>query len=412
MTEAIPLIRPEIDAFPTRDGDELFYVLYDRSGTSEAQLAVSPLALFVVSKMDGIRSILDLRTLVEKDVGSEIACEEISSIIRALDEALFLAGGRFEEYVSRLRREFLAHPVRESRSAGSAYCDDPSELARQLAGMMQSAPPPEENPPATDGAPPRGIIIPHIDYLRGAPGYGQAYRYLQACRPPEVVVVLGLCHQPMKNRFAVLDKDFAVPGATVRLAREETADLLSFCASVADFREDAFLHHGEHSVELQAVWLNHIWGDKTCIIPVLAGSVRDFLEKDSASPNAAADPQIDIFNQALHRLSSRKETLFLASADLAHVGPRFGDEKPVDEQLLETVEEADRHYLASVASGDAAVALESLRRHEDRYRVCSISAIHALNLALPGARGHLLGYYQAANPEMLEVVTYAAMVIP
>ncbi|MCX7935152.1 MAG: MEMO1 family protein, partial [Planctomycetota bacterium] len=121
---------------------------------------------------------------------------------------------------------------------------------------------------------------------------------------------------------------------------------------------------------------------------VLAGSLADFIAA-ADRPSAAAEPQISAFIQALRRLAAEMpgRTLFIASADLAHIGRRFGDDRDIDNTFLAEAEEADRQYLAAAARGDAAAALASLQRHGDRYHVCGSAAIFVLNAVLAGARG-------------------------
>ena len=234
MPPPMPALRPEVDAVPTRHKGKPLFLLYDRSGLSPAQLAISPVVMFVASQLDGETSVLEIQDRFAREAGGEILpSAEVEKILAALDEAMFLRSDRFDAYYAQSCREFLENPVRPPYSAGAAYSDKPEELAKHLDEMLRNAPAPEEPAPASAAgarrSAPLGAIIPHIDYARGATGYGQVYRELAAREPPEAIVVMGTAHHPMQNRFAVLDKDFAVPGGTVRNARETTAAILGAC---------------------------------------------------------------------------------------------------------------------------------------------------------------------------------------
>ncbi len=407
MSAPLPRIRPEIDALPTQHEGEAIFVLYDTSGLSQAQIGVSPPLMFVTMLLDGTNSALDIQDRFRRESGDHLPGEQIQCLLKALDNAFFLEGEHYAGFYRRVREEFENNPVRPSNSAGSAYSADPAELAAALEAMLEDAPPDEEVGDANGR--PRGAIIPHLDYARGAAGYGQAYRTLAQYPRPEIVLVLGTAHAPMTRRYAVCNKDFDLPGGAVRCAREAADTLLRHCAGTADFAADVFVHRGEHSVELQAVWLRHIWGEDIVIIPVLAEGMTELIQEGEVVAEPEAEAQFAVFAEAVNELATRHDIFVLASADLAHVGPRFNDPEAISEALLAQTEETDRHYLAAVAAGDPAAGLASLARHGNRYRVCGFGSIYALGRILPGVRGRLLGYHQAASPEMQQAVTFASM---
>lgn len=406
MPDAVPKLRGEIDAAPvTRDG-ETFYILYDRSGVSGARLLLSPLGLLIAGRLDGAESILELSDALSREMDSPVSCSEIGEVVAALDEAVFLDGVRYQDFYNQAARDFRDAPLRPAASAGSAYADDPHALARDLDRMMAEAPPPETSPSGLS-RPPRGVIAPHLDYARGEAGYGQCYRALAALPPPRTVVVVGTAHLPLRERFSLCDKDFDTPLGAMRVDRELAEKLRRAARPHADLERDVLAHRGEHSIELQAVWLRHVYGDAVRIVPLLAGTLGDFLggERDAA---AAADPLCRALADCLAEAAESDGVMIMASADLSHVGPRFGDSREVTNRFLAEVEEADRSYLAAVSDG-ALPGLKNLAGHGDRHHVCGSACIFALGLALPGAKTTLLGYHQAATPEMRQAVTYASM---
>lgn len=408
MPEAFPKLRGEVDAAPANRDGETYYILYDRAGITPSRLLVSPMGLLIAGRLDGASSVLDISDNLSREYGGVVACSEVEMIVNALDDALFLDGSRFQDFQAQAARDFRTAQLRQPGSAGSAYPDDQEALAFDLNAMMAAAPAPEEQVVRSDRHP-RGIIVPHIDYMRGAPGYGQAYRLLSGRPAPRTVIVIGTAHVPLAERFAICDKDFATPLGTVAADRDICDRLRRALAPVADIDRDILAHRGEHSVELQAVWLRHIYGEDIRIVPLLAASVCEFLDGDRDPSEAARDPVIAAMADALTELSSEDGVMLMASADLSHVGPRFGDSREVTNQFMAEVEDVDRDYLEAVAVS-AMAGLEVLAGHRDRYHVCGSACIFAMGRALPGARARLLGYHQAATPEMHQAVTYAAMV--
>lgn len=406
---AKPKMRAEIEIVPwSREGEEV-YLCYDRSGVSSAKLALAAEAARMAVLFDGAHSLLEVQDFCEKEYGERPHVAEVEEVLDSLDKADFLDTPRFQDYYAELEREFIARPVRESSSAGSVYSDVPEKLAAALDAFMAEARQPEDEDRATNACrqAPRGVIVPHMDYARAGAVYAQVYRELAQCVRPAAAVVIGTGHYPVKNRYVVCPKDFALPGGVMRYHREFTEEILRHCAPEADFTEDILAHRNEHSVELQLVWLRRIWGDDLPVVPVLAGAVDDLLDDPA---RAESEPQLRIFAEALQELGRRERITIIASADLAHVGRRFGDDVDIDTEFQAAVENRDREYLRAVKAGDAAGALRVLQAQADVNRLCGTGCIYALNAALPGVPGRLLGYHQAITPALEQAVSCAGLV--
>jgi hypothetical protein len=185
------------------------------------------------------------------------------------------------------------------------------------------------------------------------------------------VFVCGTAHAPLSAPLSLCAKDFAVPGGVVR-RDAEFCD--RFLARLPGAGGDVLAHRGEHSVELQAVWLRHIWGDAPRIVPILAGALSETGSEHDAAWTALAD----LFADAMALPGG---AVFVASADLAHVGPRFGDDAAMSDEFLAEVEAADRAYLTAVGQGSASEGLDVLSSHGDRYRVCGAASVYGLGCA-------------------------------
>ncbi len=416
MLDVLPKIRDEIDAFPYNGsydsadfGDLPVYILYDTSGLSEAQLLIAESSMSLISRLDGKHSIIDLRAEYERDTGTEIELADIEGLVLELDNARFLDNHRFKDLYNNLLSEFITGSVRSSVCAGSVYSADITKLQLELESLLVHAPKPEVQGRAGNvmRRAPRGIIAPHMDFKRAAFCYGQIYKEMREhYNRPDAVIILGTAHGPLQQRFAVCDKDFAVTGGVVRCQREITSRILADTSAVADFTEDVFAHRSEHSIELQAVWLDYIWKGIE-IVPILVGGMDNFLENPAL---AAIDPEINIMVNALRNIMNDYRVTVIASADLSHIGRRFGDSRDLDIGFISETEVADREYLRAVLAGDGQKALELLASNNDRYHICGIGCIYLLGALLPGINGQLLGYYQAVSHELEQAVGCAGAI--
>jgi len=76
--------------------------------------------------------------------------------------------------------------------------------------------------------------------------------------------------------------------------------------------------------------------------------------------------------------------VYIAGADLSHVGPRFGD-PPLDARTKEEIEAIDREALAAAEKGDADGWFTSIATHQDSSRICGYAPVYAtLRCAAPG----------------------------
>jgi hypothetical protein len=98
----------------------------------------------------------------------------------------------------------------------------------------------------------------------------------------------------------------------------------------------------------------------------------------------------------------------VAGADLAHVGPRFGDAEPVSPDQLRHLGAEDRTMLEAVEAGDADAFFDDAERDGDRRRVCGLSPIWTLLRANGRMPGALRQYGQWPDPQA--VVTFASVV--
>lgn len=362
----------------------------------------------ILGLFDGRHSLLDIQEAFARRFGVLLFREQLVEVIRSLDEHLLLDSPRFADRRAEVEEGFRRAKIRSAFLAGQAYPADPDTLRRQLDGYVAGPDGPGETPPNPAAAGLAGLVLPHIDFARGGPCYAWGYRELEGAPPADRYLILGTVHAPISRAFALTRKDFETPLGMAETDQEFVDRLL---AGVGEgYLEEEVAHRGEHSIEFQAVFLRHRLPatGPVRIVPILCGSFHRLVE-ERRSPAEA--PEIEAFVAALGGVmaSLGGRTVILASADLAHVGPRFGDPRAITPGQLREVGEADREMLAAVEGGDAEAFYRAVSRDGDRRRICGLPPIYTLLRLLPGARGRVLRYSQWPDPQ--GTVTFAAVAL-
>jgi AmmeMemoRadiSam system protein B len=297
---------------------------------------------------------------------------------------------------------------RPSTLAGRSYPAEPEALQRELSGYFEHPDGPGGTPPSPDASRLAGLIVPHIDFERGGPCYAWGYREAEGAAEPDRWLVLGTVHAATTQPFVLTTKHFETPLGAVEADRDFLDGLLPVLGSA--YLADEFAHRAEHSIEFQAVFLRHRTAPErpVRIVPVLCGSLRRYVEEKRSPADA---PEVEGFLAALrHALATAGgKTMVVVSADLAHVGPRFGDRDPMTPGRLRELAEEDQALLRLVEAGDAEAFFRAVMQERDRRRICGLPAIYAALRLLEGARGRLLRYGQW--PDASGTVSFAAMAL-
>jgi AmmeMemoRadiSam system protein B len=113
-----------------------------------------------------------------------------------------------------------------------------------------------------------------------------------------------------------------------------------------------------------------------------------------APPSAV--PHIAAAMEVLRTVARQRRTVFIAAADLAHVGPAFGDPAPQTEADRARVREADCRLLDAIVCGDRDRFLEEVRSVGDANRICGLAPIYMTLWATGPTHGRWLAYDQCA----------------
>ncbi|HEV8585593.1 MAG TPA: AmmeMemoRadiSam system protein B [Methylomirabilota bacterium] len=397
-----------IEAFPVEHEGERFLALRDPAGYTPSVVMLPMALLEIVSLFDGEHDVAAIQQALLRHHGERVEAAHIEELAKALDHHGFLEGPAFETRRAAVDGEFLAGVTRQASHAGGAYPAEAGALAAMIDGFFT----PPHGPGPIDRAAasaPRvsGLIAPHIDFHRGGPAYAWGYRDLAERSDADLFVIFGTCHAGMRHPFALTRKPYETPlGAA-------PVDVGFVEALAARAGQDCFgaemAHRNEHSIEFQAVFLRYLFAGQrdVSVVPVLTSFVHEALAHGKRPEH---DPRVARFLDALGETvaASGRRVAFIAGADLAHVGPRFGDADPVSPEEAARLADADRAMLETVTAGDADAFFDDAARDGDARRVCGLSPIWLLLRATGGAPGVLRRYAQTPDPEC--VVTFASVV--
>lgn len=399
-----------LEAFPARQQGREVIALRDPEGYMRNVVVLQPPLYFIASLCDGTRSLRDLQAAYVRRFGDIITSDQVAAVVNELNQKMLLDSDEFRAYRHRLDEEYLSLPNRPMAGAGSAYAADPRQLLQQIRSMLMEV---GEREALPDGLP-VGVIAPHIDLERGRECYGKLYSLLAASivgQPPPLVVILGTCHGEMEGAFALTRKNYLTPFGLV----ETDVGLAEGIAQAAgmDGLGDELSHRSEHSIEVQLPLLCVLFGgtDRFRLLPITCNSFHSFIA-EGRSPSE--DGEVGAFVGALKGLLSAMEgrALLVASADLAHLGRRFGSLLPLDGVLLSSAIAKDREMLRKVEEGDAEGFYSYIASENDSRHICGLPPIYALVKTLEGRRGRLVDHCHWFDPQEGSAVTFAGLVFP
>lgn len=381
------------------------FVLRDLEELTDKPLALSGGGMMLVSLLDGQRTAAQVCALFKKSSGADISVEVVLDLTRALDESGYLETPAVAEKRAQTLAAFKASPVRPAVFAGPSYPAEPKALAAALdAFATADKGPGKARDNGSRRAAPLGLVAPHIDFGRGGPAYAWAYQALAERTPPDVIVGLGVAHVSPDSPWTFTPKEYQTPFGAMQVDTELYNDLAS--KVWYDPRADEWVHKNEHSLEFQAVWLRRLWGDKTPPwVPILVSTFERFGTDKVPSQVPTLEKALKDLGAVVraHRDRGRK-VMVLCGIDLAHVGPRFGDDLELTPELETRIETEDRKSLVDAMASDADGFYRSVVADEHWRKVCGLSSFYTglrlikeLQDGSP-APGRLLTYGQAPDP--------------
>ena len=335
---------------------------------------------------DGTRDSSGLCASLAVRFGLRVGMDVMEQLLAALDEALLLDNERFAAAWEQALAEYRQAPCRPPALAGKSYPGDVDELGFFLRGYLDAV---DDGSPGLDGA--RGLISPHIDYMRGGPVYAEVWKRAEAeVRAADLVILLGTDHMGGDGALTLTRQHYGTPFGILPTSGEVVDALAGALGEKAAFADE--LHHlSEHSIELAAVWLHYMRGKDPCeVVPILCGSFGHFVRGEMET-GPEHDSGINALVDALRRAIDGRRALVVAAADLSHVGPAFGGQ-PLDYVGCGRLQVADDEIIAHMCAGDAEGFFTTVRRDGDRRNVCGLSSIYLTLRALSPTQGQQVAY--------------------
>ncbi|MCE5307310.1 MAG: AmmeMemoRadiSam system protein B [Acidobacteriales bacterium] len=388
MARILPRLRMDLEFLPSPVPDRPGLLIRDPYRYSTTTLIIPPVLVECLRLFDAQSSDLDLHQFLVRLTGDVRAGEAGESLARALADAAFLEDETYEAARSKCRREFAEASVREPAHAGESYPEDAGELRQMLDAYLDGA-----SPRGGQAQPLTGIAAPHASFDGASECYRAAYSALSPEYRDKIFVILGTSHAGAPDRLGLTRKPFVTPLGTAATESGLVERLAADCGSGVELED--YCHSTEHSIEFQVLFLQHLFGAGVRILPILVGPFSHGLIEDGMPEDA---PEVQRVLEAMGGLAEREaERLFwVLGIDLAHMGPRYGDEFAIQatEEPARQVEARDHARLDRVCAGDAAAFWRDLSAPRDDLKWCGASSLYLFLKAVPRARAAVAAYQQ------------------
>ncbi len=401
-----------IQFFPVLIEGKRMGCLHDPQRISDKSLLIPWHLVSILPYLDGTHSLLNIQAKYTKQSGDLLFREDLIKFLEQLDYYLYLDSKRFCEFEEKVKQKFLCSPIRPAFFSGLSYSSDPRILREELTGFFTSS-----NGP---GLPKcnfktynkvTGIVAPHIDLKLGGTCYSWAYHeLLQSSILPELFIILGTCHTEIESLFSLTNKDFQTPLGIVKCDK----DFINLLQENSSYNlcSNEFYHRSEHTIEFQILFLQFLWervgtdAPPLKICPILCAFSPDNLEK-RLDNNVTYNILIDSLKKLLS--SYKKSICIIASVDLAHIGPKFGDPSALDQFERQSCFTEDNIMLNIIAQQDKKKFQKYMLSNFHKRRICGYSPLAILLDILPSSKGRLLCYNHSIVDEQESIVTYASM---
>lgn len=392
----LPALRRDIRLIATDEGRSL--ILQDSMGYAKNMVTVPADALAVLEMLNGHNSAAVLEVFFRDEFSSEIPAADIVRFAEFLDGEGYLYSQNFDMRRRAFEDEYTSQPIRYNVCAGGAYPANPDELHAFLQNILDSSEPTEDEPA-------NGIIAPHIDLNVGGKSYAPAYHAIRNS-DADLFVIYATSHYAGYDLLIPTDKDFETPLGIVRTDR----NLLEQIRASLPFQitRNDIAHKPEHSIELELIFLQHLFPDREfTILPLLVTSFGEFMDSPETP---SANDKVRLIAQAVRRAveESGRKAVYISSGDLAHIGRKFGDDFDAEHKLGELAT-VDTTLIERLAACDHDGFFREIAACDDAWKVCGTSPNYMLLETLRPTRGIALCYEQWNERETRSAVSFASL---
>ncbi len=428
-----PRLRP-VRGFAAKQGGQVLLGLADAQQLSKRVVFTVPATQVILQHLNGEN---DIDSIVSS-VGRGLTREMLEQLVAQLDDAALIEGPNFDKLLEDTQKEFDSSPHLPPGSTavfgdqlvmqehGKEATDEqkknfaPDLIRKQLDTWMNDAL--KDAPDPSFDELPKAIVAPHLDYARGWMNYANVYGRMRVVDRPDRIIILGTNHFGRGSGVVGCDKGFETPLGLSPL----DADFMHALDRNLDDEQRSRLyghrydHENEHSIELQTMWIQHVFGptESGAHIPVYAALIHDPARNNGDSYDGEG-VDFTAFVEALKKALDETpgKTLVVSSADLSHVGPQFGDQKPMagdDPEvgaMRDKVLKHDHEMLEMFASSPGEELVSSMAWQQNPTRWCSVGNMVAAKKVVEPNEVRILQYTASVDPQGLAMVTSCAAVM-
>jgi AmmeMemoRadiSam system protein B len=393
-----PRLRPGLAAYPD-DRNPRYVILHDQLRLTPSLHRLTIVEFGWVQLFDGRRTLHEIQLIAMQQQGGQVLPLELFvKLIDQLDDAFLLDTPRY--------RERLQSPIREPSCLG-CYEAEPAALRRQLTGLFSGP----RGPGLPAAGPPTGrlraALLPHVDYARGGSCFAWGFKELFEQADASLFIIVGTSHYS-GHRFTLTRQDFRTPLGIARTDQDFIDRLVKHYGD--GLFDDPLAHVPEHSIELEVVFLQFLYEARRDIriVPLVVGSFADCVESGQ-SPAETED--IGRMIRALRRAEAEtsEPICWIISGDLAHLGPKFGDLRPVDQSQLDHCRQQDSLLMKQSEAADPAGYFGVIAAERDARRICGLPPTYTVLEAVRPRNGKLLNYDQYIHPRGFESLSFASV---
>ncbi len=266
----------------------------------------------------------------------------------------------------------MAEYVRPPAVAGQFYSGTTEGLIEEIEGCYRHRLGPGELPQVNEAGPRQivGLVSPHAGYTYSGPTAARGFYELGRDGRPDVVIIIGPTHRPMT--FGALIQTagaWATPLGQTRIDSPTAAALVEACPVLSEATREL---EYEHSLEVQLPFLQHLYGERLDIVPVM------MLDQDWETAR-------DI-GAAIAEACQERDVVIVASTDMTHQEPP------------EVAREQDMRLVAHMEELD----VQGLLRTRAQYGItmCGYGPTAAMLVAakaLGAQQGKLLSYTNSGD---------------
>ncbi len=287
--------------------------------------------------------------------------------------------------------------IRKPAVAGQFYGGTRAECLAEIEECLPAEPVGGELP-----SPIVAAVVPHAGWVFSGNLAAAAFKAIQQTNADvDTFVIFGAAHRYYNGGAVVYDSGcWETPLGQIEIDAELAAEIVALGAHA-----DPKAHHGEHSIEVQVPFIQHLFPEAK-IVPIIV-------------PVAGFDHSFGTHVGELIHRQEDKRIVCLASTDLTHYGPRYGfcPEGTGPAALKWAREVNDMEFIDLALKMEADKLVEAAVEKGNACGPAAVATVVAAAKAMGRICGVLLGHttsydvmVEKFNQPSAESVGYAAIV--